>query len=354
MIRLSHAVFTAALTVTLVGPIGAQDRDARASSAEKTAGSASKVIPVWPDRAPGSENWTQKEVEYRNDWDRKLMVRNVTKPTLTAFLPDPATATGAAIIICPGGGFRFLSWESEGTEVAQWLRARGVAAFVLKYRLLETPASEEEFRKEMAAFFKRLASRREPAVGDETAKREASKDQEKPGEASRRAIPEDMRKVGTLAIADGRQAIKVVRQHAAEWGIKSDRIGIMGFSAGGMVTMGVVMDHDRESRPDFAAPIYGGGTGGAKVPEDAPPLFILCASDDRLAASGSVHLYSEWRAADRPVELHLYEKGGHGFGMTPKGLPVDRWIERYGDWLAQRGLIKPEIKSSAASPRPGK
>jgi acetyl esterase/lipase len=148
-----------------------------------------------------------------------------------------------------------------------------------------------------------------------------------------------------LAIADGKLAIKVVRRHASEWRIKPDRIGIMGFSAGGMVTMGVVMDHDKASRPDFAAPIYGGGTGSAKVPEDAPPLFILCASDDQLAAIGSARLYSEWKAAGRPVELHLYEKGGHGFGMTPKGLPVDRWIDRYGDWLGQRGLIK------AAKPR---
>jgi acetyl esterase/lipase len=135
-------------------------------------------------------------------------------------------------------------------------------------------------------------------------------------------------------------------------GIKPDRVGIMGFSAGGMVTMGVVMDHDADSRPDFAAPIYGGGTNGAKVPDDAPPLFILCASDDRLAAAGSARLYSEWKAAGRPVEPHIYEKGGHGFGMTPKGLPVDRWIERYGDWLAQRDLIKTGTESPATSSRP--
>jgi acetyl esterase/lipase len=305
--------------------------------AKKAADANGKVIPVWPSVAPGSEGWKQKEVEYRNEWDRKAMVRNVTMPTLTAFLPDPAVATGAAAVICPGGGFRFLSWQSEGTEVAEWLRARGVAAFVLKYRLLETAASEEEFRKQMAAFFASLADRKDG---------EAPKDLGKPGEVGPRAIPEDMRKVGALAVADGRQAIKVVRQHAAEWGIKPDRIGVMGFSAGGMVTMGVVMDHDADSRPDFAAPIYGGGTGAGKVAKDAPPLFILCASDDQLAAAGSVRLYSEWKAAGRPAELHLYEKGGHGFGMTPKGLPVDRWIERYGDWLGQRGLIR------SAAPRP--
>ena len=341
MKRLSHAVFTAALVIVLVGPARAQDPDAKSVAAEKVAGSGGKVIPVWPTGAPGSEGWTQKEVEYRSEGDHKAMVRNVTTPTLTAFLPDPSAATGAAVVICPGGGFRFLSWESEGAEVAQWLRARGVAAFVLKYRLLETPASEDQFRKEMAAFFGALASRRERTAAGDAPKPEPAKDSGKPAEASQRAIPEETRKIAALAIADGRQAIKVVRRHASEWGIKPERVGIMGFSAGGTVTMGVVMDHDEQSRPDFAAPIYGGGTGSARVPDDAPPLFILCAADDQLAAAGSARLYSQWKAANRPAELHIYEKGGHGFGMTPKGLPADRWIERFGDWLGQRGLIKP-------------
>jgi acetyl esterase/lipase len=331
-------VFTAAFTALLgLTSARAQDSKAEAPPAGKA---AAKVIPVWPGVAPGSEGWKQKEVEYRNEWDHKAMVRNVTAPSLTAFLPDASAATGAAVVICPGGGFRFLSWQSEGTEVAEWLRARGVAAFVLKYRVMETPASEEAFRKEMAAFFGSLANRKERTAADDASKPGAPKGQVKPGEASQRAIPEDMRQVGTMAVADGRQAIKVVRRHAAEWGIKPDRIGIMGFSAGGMVTMGVVMEHDADSRPDFAAPIYGGGTGGAKVPDGAAPLFILCASDDRLAVAGSARLFAEWRAAGRPVELHIYEKGGHGFGMTPRGLPVDRWIEPYGDWLGQRGLIR--------------
>jgi putative heme-binding domain-containing protein len=329
----------------LVGFLLARD----GGQAHRGAGTSETVIPVWPDRAPGSESWTQKELEYRNDWDHKPMVRNVTTPTLTAFLPEPSTATGAAVVVCPGGGFRFLSWESEGTAVAEWLRARGVAAFVLKYRLVETAASEEEFRKEMAAFFARIASRRDRPAAAVAPGEAAPKDHSNPGEASRRAIPDDMRTIAALASDDGRQAIKVVRQRAAEWGIKPDRIGIMGFSAGGIVTMDVVMKHDADSRPDFAAPIYGGGTGGARVPDDAPPLFVLCASDDFLAASGSARLYSEWKAAGRPIELHIYEKGGHGFGMTPKGLPVDHWIERFGDWLAQRGLIKRSGPSETAN-----
>jgi hypothetical protein len=148
-------------------PARAQDPKAKAPPADQV---AAKVVPVWPGLAPGSEGWKQKEVEYRNDWDRKAMVRNVTAPTLTASLPDPSAATGAAVVICPGGGFRFLSWQSEGTEVAQWLRARGVAAFVLKYRVMETPASEESFRKEMAAFFGRLANRKERTDADDTSR----------------------------------------------------------------------------------------------------------------------------------------------------------------------------------------
>lgn len=288
-----------------------------------------KVIPIWPGAAPGSEGWTQKEIEYRNDRGGKAMVRNVTTPTLTAFLPDPKTATGAAVVICPGGGFRFLSWQSEGTEVAEWLRARGMAAFVLKYRLKETPADPEEFKKEIDAF-----------LGRNTARKDRP--------ATERARAEDRRKVAEFGIADGRQAMKVVRAHAADFGIKPDRIGIMGFSAGGMVTMGVVRDHDAESKPNFAAPIYADPLSGGNVAADAPPLFILCASDDFFAA-GSVRLYSEWKEAGAPVELHLYEKGGHGFGMTPRGNPVDTWIERLGDWFLSRGLINSDGKPAPAN-----
>jgi acetyl esterase/lipase len=251
------------------------------------------------------------------------MVRNVTTPTLTAFLPDPATATGAAVIVCPGGGFRFLSWDSEGTEVAEWLQKRGVAAFVLKYRTRETAASREEFGKEMAAFFGTLIRFKDRGSPD-----------------GWKALAADLRESGAAGIADGRQAMKVVRRHAKEWGVRPDRIGIMGFSAGGIITLGVATDHDATSRPDFAASIYAPFFGDTKVPGNAPPLFILGAADDRLVEAGCARLYSAWRDAGRPAELHIYEAGGHGFGMTPKGQPVDHWVERLGDWLGQRKVIK--------------
>ncbi|MGQ0637334.1 MAG: alpha/beta hydrolase [Planctomycetaceae bacterium] len=280
------------------------------------------VIPIWPGVAPGSENWRQQEVEVRGV-DGKNLIRNVTTPTLTAFLPDSAKATGTAVIVCPGGGFRFLSWQSEGTKVAEWLQQRGVAAFVLKYRLKETAASEDEYRKEMSSFLSMVFQFKDRDMSTDAAK----------------TFAKDMQISGAPGIADGRQAIKLLRQRAKEWGIKPDRIGIMGFSAGAIVTNGTVASDDAQSRPDFAAPIYGPVCGEIKVPAEAPPLFILCASDDQIGEASSVRLYSAWKDAGRPAELHLYEKGGHGFGMTKKNLPVDGWIERFGDWLGQRKLI---------------
>lgn len=286
-----------------------------------SARSQQTVIPIWPSVATGSESWTQKEVEYL-DGGKRRMVRNVVTPTLTAFLPDKSKANGTAIVICPGGGFHFHSWDSEGVEVAKWLRDRGVTAFVLKYRLLNTGATEAEFQQKTARLFGRTTSpagvKYPPPTPEE--------------ETEHRNIP-------LLAAADGRQAMKIVRQRAAEWGIAPDRIGIIGFSAGAAVTMGVVMDHNSESLPNFAAPIYGGSTGNAAIPADAPPLFILVANDDG-ASVGSLKLSSEWKAAGKNAELHIYSKGGHGFGMNKRGLPVDSWIERFGDWLAVQGLMK--------------
>jgi acetyl esterase/lipase len=280
------------------------------------------VIPIWPGVAPGSETWTQKEVEYLDSGKRK-MIRNVVQPTLTAYLPNRSRSNGTAVIICPGGGFRFHSWDSEGTEVAKWLVDRGVTAFVLKYRLLDTGATQEEFQKSLDVLFGRRVSRFDD--NDPVARQKE--------EADRKAIP-------LLAAADGRQALKIVRQRAAEWGVAPNRIGIMGFSAGAAVTMGVVMDHTAENRPDFAAAIYGGSTGNAPIPADAPALFILVADDDVGAAAGSAKLYFEWKAAGKSAELHIYSKGGHGFGMNRRGLPVDSWIERFGDWLGVQGLLK--------------
>lgn len=284
------------------------------------------VIPLYPGVAPGSENDQQKEISFVNP-DKQTRIRNVTKPTLTAFLPERGNANGTAIIIAPGGGFMHLAIEKEGNDLARWLQARGVAAFVLKYRLMDS-GTEEEYRERAAAMNRATAA--QPAGRPAAPATPASPPA--PNPARQKAVE--------LAVADGQQAVRLVRERAAEWGIAPDRIGLMGFSAGGMLTMGVVMKNDPASRPNFAAPIYGGNTNGLPVAADAPPLFIAVASDDPVASVSSAKLYLEWKAAGRNAELHIYAQGGHGFGLTKRGLPVDSWVDRFGDWLNTQGLLK--------------
>ena len=270
---------------------------------------AGDVIRLYPGAAPGSENWTHEEKEYFSPIFKTQVVTNVVNPTLTRYAPSPENANGTAVIICPGGGFHALSINSEGVEVAKWLNGKGVTGFVLKYRLV-------------------------PTGKDGTAEMMAKK---------REKIDEDMRATYPLALADGLAAMKYVRDHAAEFGISPQRIGFMGFSAGGTLTTGVALHYTSESRPDFVAPIYAylGMLGEAEVPKDAPPLFALAASNDPLGlADDSVELYSKWLAAKKSAELHMYAKGGHGFGMKKQNMPSDQWIERFGEWLDGQALLK--------------
>ncbi len=278
---------------------------------------ANQVIPLWQGDAPGSEGWKQKEIEYTNGRGEHY-VRNIVHPSITVF-PAEGAPNGTGIVIAPGGGFRFLSWDNEGTKVAQWLNSRGVTAFILKYRVAETTPDPEEFQREMAAMFG-------PNRGSHPPSPEA------------RAASQNAR---AFAIADGKQALKIVRERAKEWGVDPNRIGLMGFSAGAILTTGVLTDYDAASRPSFAASIYGTTVDPAKVPSDAPPLFIACAEDDPLLPStGSATLFTVWKNAGHIAELHIYSKGGHGFGMHQQNLPVDHWIDRYGDWLESQGLLK--------------
>lgn len=287
---------------------------------------AENELPIYDGVAPGSENWTHKEV--RSTGPGEITIRNVIQPTLTAFLPEPATATGTAVIVCPGGGFRFLSWENEGTIVAEWFQKKGVAAFVLKYRLKQTPTEPQEYQKEFGPFLVNLFRFKDRDLSSDAAK----------------TLTKDMLDSGRAGIADGRQAVRFVRQNAANWGLKKDRIGLMGFSAGAIITRNVASDHDALSRPDFAVHVYGPLLEPIKDPSDAPPIFILTTADDALSEASSVRLYEAWRSAGRQAELHIFEKGGHGFGMAQKGLPVDRWTERLADWLAQRRFIAAQPK----------
>jgi acetyl esterase/lipase len=269
-----------------------------------------ETIKLWPTGAPGSENWANQEQQTHHHPPFDItIIRNVTDPTLSVHLPDPAIATGAAIIVCPGGAFHLLAIDHEGYDVAEWLTAHGIAAFVLKYRLVQTAVDDDEFMQQM-----------EQTILD------------------REKMWQRIAEVRPLAVADGHEAVKVVRRRAAEWGIDPQRIGMMGFSAGAMLTLGLITKNDAESRLNFAAPIYGPVREEFTVPAAAPPIFLAVTDDDELAAKSCVTLYLAWKEAGRPVELHIYAQGGHGFGMRKQGLPVDSWIERFDEWLQAQGL----------------
>ena len=289
------------------------------------------VVMLWPNGAPGSEDWTRKEAEYTVATSGLKAVRNVVKPSITVYLPSPETATGTSVVVAPGGAFRMLSWELEGTLVADWLQRHGVAAFILKYRLTDT-GTDEEFAQSQA----RAAAGRAGA-GAAGAGRGA------PGANAGRGpgAPGPQTEIRAMAAADGLRAIEVVRQHAAEWRLDPAKVGIMGFSAGGYVAVQAALDHTAANRPNFVGAIYACCENPAeiKVPDDAPPTFFLHAYNDPVSAS-SPSLFLAWKAAGKPAELHTYAAGGHGFGMPQHDLPTDGWIERFGDWLRYQKLMK--------------
>jgi len=243
-----------------------------------------------------------------------VFTRNVTLATLTPFLPDAATATGTAVIVAPGGGFRTLSMQNEGWDVARALAAKGVAAFVLKYRLNPTPVAMPAFERSMAEMFA-------------------------PGARAPRLSPDAM--IAGLApqIADARAAFALVRRRSGEWHIDPARIGMVGFSAGAMLTMATTVAGG-DAKPAFIGNIYG-PLAAMTVPADAPPMFVALAADDPFFGTGGFGLIESWRAAKRPVEFHLFEQGGHGFGMYPKPTTSTGWFDEFTRWMAMHDLLKP-------------
>ena len=238
--------------------------------------------------------------------------RNVTVATLTPFLPDPAKANGTAVVVTPGGGFRTLSMENEGYDVARALNEHGVAAFVLKYRLNQTPASLEEFARPAA-----------PGAG-------APPRRPTPGQRMAGLAPQ---------IEDSRAAFALIRNRAEEWGIDPDRIGMVGFSAGAMLTMATAIAGE-EAKPAFLGDIYGPLTA-MDVPDYKPPLFIALAADDPLFPETDFGLIKAWKDAKVPVEFHYYEQGGHGFGMYPKETTSTGWFDAFVAWMTMHGWVKP-------------
>jgi acetyl esterase/lipase len=268
---------------------------------------APQVIRLWPGRAPGSENWTQKETEI--DTKDERLVRNVVDPELTAYFPATGKANGTSVIICPGGGFHMLSMGSEGIEVAHYLNTLGVTAFVLKYRLTRTST---DYPLVLLHRLKTLDNMK-PVINEMT----------------------------PFLIADGQQAVRLVRNHARSWGLEPDRIGMIGFSAGGYLTLNVALHHTTDSRPDFIAAIYPLAPAVLGPLNEKIPLFLLCADDDPLVSpeENSVQIYDSWHDAKIPVELHILAMGGHGFGMTRHHMPTDDWYELYRSWLSNRNLL---------------
>ena len=282
------------------------------ASATAPAARTAEAIRLWPGVAPGSEGCTQQEA-WSTDAEGDVKVRNVVVPTLTPVLPDPAVANGTAMIVAPGGGFFMLSWAAEGTRAAEWLCARGVTCFVLKYRLVDTGPTEQDFAVYLGSVALRLST-----LGS--------------------AFDEDpsWQESAALGEADGVRAMEVVRAGAAAWNVRPDRVGFLGFSAGAYVATHAAAAPS--ARPDFVAAIYGGRAASPVAP-DAPPLFTLVAADDPICYHACLGTHAAWRAAGRPAELHVYERGGHGFGMNRRGLPVDTWIDRLGDWMLSRDLL---------------
>jgi acetyl esterase/lipase len=242
----------------------------------------------------------------------KNFARNVGIATLTPFLPDPAKASGTAVIVAPGGGFRSLSMENEGSDVARALAARGVAAFVLKYRLIQTPAAMSDFERSMTAMF--VGAGRPPA-------------------GSNGIAPLDPQ------LADSRAAFALIRSHAPEWHVDPTRIGMIGFSAGAALTLQTAL-RVGDARPAFIGGIYG-PMEPVSVPANAPPLFVALATDDPIFGGRGMGLIQSWMSAKKPVEFHLYEQGGHGFGMYPKETTSTGWFDAFVSWLGMHGMLKP-------------
>ncbi|WP_340112943.1 alpha/beta hydrolase [Maribellus mangrovi] len=264
-----------------------------------------KIIPLYNGETPqGNELLTLEERVRLDENDEIVTIRNVSMPTLTVIQPKEENNRGTALIICPGGGFQGLAYQQEGTATAKWCVENGITAFILKYRLMPFPYAELD--------------KANPSQRDSL-----------------------FMKFVHLAVADGLEAIKYVRNHASEYGLDPARIGIVGYSAGGTLVGSVAHIYTSESRPDFVVPIYAycGAMLGDEVPTDAPPMFLVWAADDQIA-SGNPGLYEKWKKAGKSIEMHSFYSGGHGFSVIKQDKPSDIWPELFMDWMEYQGFIE--------------
>ena len=262
---------------------------------------AAREIPLYPGAAPGSENWNYPEKSAGTP--ERPQAQNIVRPVLLYYPAEKANAVRTAMIVAPGGGFRTLMMSYEGVDVAKRLNQMGVDAFVLKYRTIYVDPNAP------------AAAGRGPAT----------------------AGPQAGQNVREMAGMDGQQAVRLLRRHAAEYGVLPNRIGMIGYSAGGAVVLSTVYG-PADGRPDFAAPIYAAGANSNTPPEGAPPLFIALAADDQTVGyQGSLDLFGAWRKAGLPAELHVFQMGQHGFGK--KGGGADHYLDRLEEWLKVNGWL---------------
>ena len=271
-----------------------------------TAPAQPDALPLYPQErdTSASEQWMRVGQDY--------LVRNVTRPTLTPVLPAAGHATGAAVVVAPGGAFMMLSMQHEGWSVAHALAAEGIAAFVLKYRLNATPADH-------GAFLQYANDRM--------------------GHVAHLGPNDPMPDVSEpRATEDALAAIHLVRAKAKEWGVDASRVGLMGFSAGAMTALNAGLAANTSDRPAFIAPIYPPMLA-RQVPADAPALFVAIALDDELFGRQGFALIDSWHRANRPVELHAYEHGGHGFGLGRPGTTSTLVLQEFVAWLRSNGEL---------------
>ncbi|HWB27256.1 MAG TPA: alpha/beta hydrolase [Chitinophagaceae bacterium] len=274
-----------------------------------TAACQNKVIPLYSNTPPGSEGWMQKEREMIFPGSSITLVQNVVNPTLRVFVPPKEKANGTAIVLEPGGGWETIVEGLEGMPVADSLNAHGITVFMLRYRLLKT----------IDNFL--YTSDKKSGLDPKT------------------RLQDYDTKLKQLDLDDAKAAMKYVRAHAAEYNIQPNKIGFMGFSAGAFNTTVLATEYDSASRPDFVVPVYG-AIENPVVPGDAPPLFIVHAADDKVVSpERSLHFYEAWLKAGKQAEIHIFSEGGHGFGVTRKGVRTDNWIALFFEWLQSEKII---------------
>lgn len=316
LLHASKRVGAAVTALVLLGTAPAPATLAQAASAPVSdlprTWDRGEVLKVWPNGAPDNDGLGPEQT--MPFYDRSyLLVRNVADPTLTVVRAAPGTATGAAVVILPGGGYRFLTMESEGMDVARRLARHGVTAFVLKYRTVVTPQDEGGFWQALSAMG------RPPADG----------------------WPTSFDALGARGLSDLEEGLGLIRRDAARWDVDPAKVGVIGFSAGASLAAQSVLDADVPHRPAFGGLIYGATFDGP--PSEAaglPPLFMAVATDDPIAYGPVLAFYEAVHGAGGKPDLHVYSSGGHGFGMRRQDKASDIWIEEFVHWLAIQDLAR--------------